>query len=46
MYLYVTNIFNRANYTSYVGVLTSQLFGQPTSAQASRRTELGWRFSF
>ena len=46
MYLFVTNLFNRVNYSSYVGVLTSTLFGQPTSAQAARRVELGWRFSF
>jgi hypothetical protein len=46
MYLFVTNLFNRVNYSSYVGVLTSTFFGQPTSAQAARRVELGWRFSF
>jgi hypothetical protein len=44
--LSVSNLFNRVNYSSYVGVLTSALFGQPTSAQAARRVELGWRFSF
>jgi len=46
MYLSVQNLFNRVNYTSYVGVLTSPLFSRPTSAQAARRMELGWRFSF
>jgi hypothetical protein len=46
MYLFVQNVFNRVNYSSYVGVLTSQYFGRPTSAQAARRVELGWRFSF
>ena len=46
MYLFVTNLFNRVNYSSYVGVLTSPLFGQPTSSQAARRVEFGWRFSF
>ena len=46
MYLFVQNIFNRVNHTSYVGVLTSPFFGSPTSAQAARRMELGWRFSF
>lgn len=46
MYLSLQNLFNRVNYTSYVGVLTSPLFGLPTSAQAARRMELGWRFSF
>jgi hypothetical protein len=46
MYLFVTNLLNRVNYSSYVGVVTSPLFGRPTSAQAARRVELGWRFSF
>ena len=46
MYLFVTNVFNRVNRSSYVGVLNSPFFGQPTSAQAPRRMELGWRFSF
>ncbi len=46
MYLFVQNVFNRVNYSSYVGVLTSSFFGRPTSAQAARRVELGWRFSF
>jgi len=34
------------NHSSWVGVLTSPLFGQPTSAQPARRIELGWRVSF
>ena len=46
MYWSVQNLFNRVNYGSYVGVLNSPLFGTPTSAQAARRMELGWRFSF
>lgn len=46
MYLHVQNVFNRANRGSWVGVVTSPLFGQPTSAQAARRMELGWRASF
>jgi hypothetical protein len=46
MFWAVQNVFNRVNYGSYVGVLTSPLFGAPTSAQAARRMELGWRFSF
>jgi hypothetical protein len=46
MYVSVQNLFNRVNYDSYVGVLTSTLFGEPTSAQAARRMEMGWRFSF
>jgi hypothetical protein len=46
MYLFVINVFNRVNYGSYVGVLTSPMFGLATSAQAARRVELGSRFSF
>ncbi len=46
MYVSVQNLFNRVNYGSYVGVLTSPFFGRATSAQAARRMELGWRFSF
>ena len=41
-----SNVFNRANYSGYSGVLTSPLFGQPTTAQAPRRIELGMRVSF
>ncbi len=46
MYLFASNLFNRVNRSAYVGVLTSPLFGQATSAQAARRVELGWRFAF
>jgi hypothetical protein len=46
IYLWASNVFNRVNKTGYVGVLTSPFFMQPTSAQAARRVELGWRFSF
>ncbi|MDP1569165.1 MAG: TonB-dependent receptor [Vicinamibacterales bacterium] len=41
----VSNLFNRVNRTSYIGVLASPLFGQPTSASSARRIEVGWRFS-
>jgi hypothetical protein len=46
VYLWASNVFNRVNRTGYVGVLSSPLFMQATSAQAARRVELGWRFSF
>jgi hypothetical protein len=46
MYVSVQNLFNRVNYTNFVGVLTSPFYGRATSAQAARRAELGWRFSF
>jgi hypothetical protein len=40
------NLFNHGNLQNYVGVLTSPLFGQPTSATAGRRLELGIKFAF
>lgn len=46
IYVSATNLFNRVNRTSFVGVQTSSLFGQSTSATAARRVELGWRMSF
>ena len=46
VYLWATNVFNRVNKTSFVGVQTSPFFLHATSAQAARRVELGWRFSF
>jgi hypothetical protein len=46
MYLSVTNLLNRVNRSGWVGNLNSVLFGTPTSAQAARRMEMGWRFSF
>jgi hypothetical protein len=41
-----TNIFNRTNPMGYSGVMTSPFFGQPTSAGAPRRIEVGARFGF
>ncbi len=46
LYLSASNLFNRVNRISFVGVQTSPLFGQATSATAARRVELGWRISF
>lgn len=46
MFFSVSNLFNRVNHTSYVGVLSSPLFGRPTSALSARRVELGWRIVF
>jgi hypothetical protein len=46
IYLWATNLFNRVNQTSFVGQQNSPLFMQATSAQAARRVEMGWRFSF
>jgi hypothetical protein len=46
VYLSASNLFNRVNESGFVGVQTSPFFMQATSAQAARRVELGWRFSF
>ncbi|HUE87747.1 MAG TPA: TonB-dependent receptor [Vicinamibacterales bacterium] len=46
IYLWASNLFNRVNKTGFVGVESSPLFMQATSAQAARRVEMGWRFSF
>ena len=45
-YLSGQNLLNRTNYMSYSGVLTSPLFGYPTSAGTARRVQLGVRFGF
>jgi hypothetical protein len=46
VYLAGTNVFNHMNPVAYGGVMTSPFFGQPTSAGAPRKMELGARFSF
>ncbi len=46
MFVSAQNLFNRVNYSNFVGVLTSPFYGRATSALAARRMELGWRFSF
>jgi hypothetical protein len=40
------NVLNRTNFTSYIGTLSSSLFGQPTAALAGRQLQfsLGYRF--
>lgn len=40
------NVFNRPQYGSFNGVITSPLFGQPVSAQNPRRVDVGMSFSF
>ena len=42
----VNNVLNDVNYATYSGVLTSDVFGQPTSADMARRIELGMRVTF
>jgi hypothetical protein len=40
------NLLNRVNYSSYVGTLSSPLFGQPVSARAPRQLQFSGRFKF
>jgi outer membrane receptor protein involved in Fe transport len=40
------NVLNHTNFTSYVGTVTSPLFGRPTSAQPSRRLQFSIRTKF
>ena len=44
IYVAATNILNHTNLTGYSGVMTSPFFGDPTSAGAARKIELGARF--
>jgi hypothetical protein len=46
LYLAATNVLNHTNLTGYSGVLTSPFFGEPTSAGAARKLEVGARFGF
>jgi outer membrane receptor protein involved in Fe transport len=40
------NVFNRVNYSRYIGTLTSPFFGQAIAAQSARRTQLSVRVKF
>jgi hypothetical protein len=40
------NVLNRVNYGTYVGVISSPLFGQPDSAYPARRIQATARFRF
>ena len=46
LYLAGTNLLQPREPRAYSGVLTSPFFGQPTSAAAPRKLELGMRFGF
>jgi hypothetical protein len=46
LYVAATNILNHTNLMGYSGVMTSRFFGEPTSAGAARKIELGARFGF
>jgi hypothetical protein len=45
-YLQAFNLLNHTNLGVFNGVLVSPYFGQPTSAQAPRRMEVGMRINF
>ncbi len=42
----VFNLLDRVNYGSYVGTVTSPLFGQPVMARAPRQVQLSARYTF
>jgi hypothetical protein len=42
----VFNVTNAVNHGDYIGTLTSDSFGQPTTAGPRRRTQLGLRIDF
>jgi len=42
----VFNVTNAVNYADYIGTLTSNLFGQPTTAGPKRRSQIGLRIDF
>jgi hypothetical protein len=46
LYLQSYNLLNHMNAVNFSGVMTSPFFGQPTSAAAPRRVELGARLTF
>lgn len=46
VYVSASNVLNTVNFSGYSGVVTSPLFGQPTSARAPRRIEFGLRMGF
>jgi hypothetical protein len=42
----MNNAFNRTNYGTPSGVMSSELFGKPYSARNAREVEVGLRFQF
>jgi len=40
------NLFNRVNYTTFVGDLSSPFFGDPVAAAAARRLQLSLVLKF
>jgi len=46
LYVQAYNALNHVNALNFSGVVTSPFFGQPTSAMAPRRVEIGSRLTF
>jgi len=46
LYVHAYNASNHVNALNFSGVVTSPCFGQPTSAMAPRRMEIGARLGF
>jgi hypothetical protein len=46
LYISADNVFNHVNYNSYISSLNSNRFGEPTSAGAPRRVQVGMGFRF
>ena len=40
------NLLNRVNYVSYVGIISSPLFGTPVSARSARQFQLSLGYKF
>ena len=40
------NVLNHPNYVTYIGTVSSPLFGQPVAAQPPRRMQLDVQFKF
>ena len=40
------NLLNRVNYASYVGIISSPLFGTPVSARSARQFQFSLRYKF
>ena len=40
------NLLNRVNYASYVGIISSPLFGTPVSARSARQFQFSIRYKF
>jgi hypothetical protein len=46
IFVNVQNLTNHRNYSGFVGTLTSQFFGQPSTVFGTRKVDIGMGFSF